>query len=575
MRIKINKKINLELNSNNINLNNIPWVKPSNIQSNKISNNILPSFMTSNIIFNNNRRPRLNNSNINFSMDNIIHSKNESTNKIMLNVNIPNNIFLNNSIIKENYEYNITDKSLLIITVISDITNNFENVKLLFSNLKNEFTRCKLYFLSINNNTDNNTNDLLLKWINDDDNVNGMFYTNDDLTLINNKYLNNNNNKINELKNICLEKAKSTYGNTYNYIMIMDTDVVDINLFNIIIDNFINHHVLNVGLGWCQGYMGVKYHMEEAYDELNIKYNNIPFDPPVAKFSKKYYNEINNLNHNKIHDFCFIGSLNSFYERRIWVIEFAKKYFTNDSIFVNTDNEVNWKLLGNYDYSNKQLGFCPKNQINNQSKNVQYRIVQENLFYFQTMCQSKFILCPGGDAPWTFRFYEVLMCKSIPIVESWHHTYRTKEESVIKYEYILSNDIEKIQKLIHFDRVKQIKIIEEQLQQEETQQEEPQQEEPQQEEPQQEEQLQELSNLTKLDINLHEIITKIIDEIISKIVDNLCNIKQLESENIEIDNSSTVENSENDVEIMENTFYNELIIKNTIIFEKWHLLNIT
>ena len=35
------------------------------------------------------------------------------------------------------------------------------------------------------------------------------------------------------------------------------------------------------------------------------------------------------------------------------------------------------------------------------------------------------------------------MCQSIPIVESWHHTYRTKEEANIKYKYILYNEWEK------------------------------------------------------------------------------------------------------------------------------------
>jgi len=54
----------------------------------------------------------------------------------------------------------------------------------------------------------------------------------------------------------------------------------------------------------------------------------------------------------------------------------------------------------------------------NQSKQVQYRVVKENMYYFEKMCQSKFILCPAGDEPWSFRFYETLMCKSIPIVES-------------------------------------------------------------------------------------------------------------------------------------------------------------
>jgi hypothetical protein len=58
------------------------------------------------------------------------------------------------------------------------------------------------------------------------------------------------------------------------------------------------------------------------------------------------------------------------------------------------------------------------------------------------MCQCKFVLCPAGDAPWSFRFYEVLMCKSIPIVESWHHTYRTREEADFNYKYVLYQDIE-------------------------------------------------------------------------------------------------------------------------------------
>jgi hypothetical protein len=88
------------------------------------------------------------------------------------------------------------------------------------------------------------------------------------------------------------------------------------------------------------------------------------------------------------------------------------------------------------------IGFCPKNAPNNQSKEAQYRVVQENLDYFERMCKSKFVLCPAGDSSWSFRFYEVLMCKSIPIVESWHHTYRTKEESKIQYKYVLYQNIE-------------------------------------------------------------------------------------------------------------------------------------
>ena len=193
-------------------------------------------------------------------------------------------------------------------------------------------------------------------------------------------------------------------------------------------------------LGWCLGYMTLEYHMTEALIEKGINKASCP-SPPVATFSKKYYNELCELNHNKIYDFCFIGSINSNYKARKWVIDFAKKYFTDNSIFINTDNDPNWVLLGSFDYSNKNLGYCPKNEPDNQSKKVQYRVVKDNLEYFENMCKSKYCLCPAGDAPWTFRFYEILMCKSIPIVESWHHTYRTEQEANIPYKYILYQEI--------------------------------------------------------------------------------------------------------------------------------------
>lgn len=209
----------------------------------------------------------------------------------------------------------------------------------------------------------------------------------------------------------------------------------------------------------AQFYMGLKYHMEEAYNELNI----IPTpiccpNPPVALFSHTYHNEINKLLGDKIVDFCFIGSIQSCYHMRKWVIDFATKYFTSNSIFVNTDYTNDWISLGSFDYSSKMLGFCPKNNNDNQSKHVQFRIVEENVFYFQTMKQSKFVLCPAGDADWSFRFYEVLMCKSLPIVELKKHTYRTTEESQFQYEHLLSTDIHDINNIMN-DEIKYNELI--------------------------------------------------------------------------------------------------------------------
>jgi hypothetical protein len=205
-------------------------------------------------------------------------------------------------------------------------------------------------------------------------------------------------------------------------------------------------------LGPWQHYNALYFHMEEAFIEQNLNHQGFTSCPDKAIFSKKYYNDINELNHDKIYDFCFIGSIESNYEARKWVIDFAKKHFTTNSLFINTDNNPNWELLGAFDYSNKNIGYCPKNQPENHTKKVQYRVVKENIDYFEKMCQSKYVLCPAGDSSWSFRFYEVLMCKSIPIVETWHHTYRTAAEAEINYSYILSNNVE--QEIVYDDYIK-------------------------------------------------------------------------------------------------------------------------
>jgi len=201
-----------------------------------------------------------------------------------------------------------------------------------------------------------------------------------------------------------------------------------------------------------KGYMALKYHLEDAYNESNITIpNNIcTTSPPYAIFSYKYYNDIKSLNHVKKYDYCFIGSIKSDLYNRQWIIDFAKQYFTENSIFVNTDYD-DWVSLGSFDLSYKKLGYSPKFDPlgDGQSRRAQFRIVQENLFYFETLCQSKFVLCPAGDSPWSFRFYEVLMCESMPIVKKSDHTWRMENEKEINYKYILSDNVMTYNELLY------------------------------------------------------------------------------------------------------------------------------
>jgi hypothetical protein len=198
---------------------------------------------------------------------------------------------------------------------------------------------------------------------------------------------------------------------------------------------------MNDGLffGLCQGYMGLQYHMEDALIENDVHPDIATSNPPYAIFSHKYYNDIQKLDNTKKHDFCFIGSIKSSPIWREWVIIFAKQFFTCKSVFINTDDDPDWISLGTFDLSNRGIGFSPKTEKDNQSRQSLYRDIDENRFYFETMRQSLYTLCPAGDSAWSFRFYETLMCKSMPIVITWHNIYRTKEESKLKYAYVNMN----------------------------------------------------------------------------------------------------------------------------------------
>jgi hypothetical protein len=36
--------------------------------------------------------------------------------------------------------------------------------------------------------------------------------------------------------------------------------------------------------------------------------------------------------------------------------------------------------------------------------------------YFEQLCSAKYVLCPTGDCPWSYRFFEAIMCFSIPVL---------------------------------------------------------------------------------------------------------------------------------------------------------------
>lgn len=149
----------------------------------------------------------------------------------------------------------------------------------------------------------------------------------------------------------------------------------------------------------------------------------------------------------KIYDFTFMGSIyplkKASMQNRSWIIQYITQHFTNKSylMFTDVDKKIYPKALGVYDHTLTTTGFCP----------YQKPIHNRNYFdtnYYETLAKSKFCLCPGGDALWSMRFYEALMCKCMPIVYAPTKRMkqnklfiRSSEERRVPYHYLYSHDM--------------------------------------------------------------------------------------------------------------------------------------
>lgn len=92
-------------------------------------------------------------------------------------------------------------------------------------------------------------------------------------------------------------------------------------------------------------------------------------------------NYTNSLCKEKVLDYNFIGTITS---KRQWV----NKYSINSVIMQSSYGR---------------------------DKNQKYEIDKD---YYNTISKSKFTIAPTGDCPWSYRFFEAIMCLSIPILEN-------------------------------------------------------------------------------------------------------------------------------------------------------------
>ena len=176
----------------------------------------------------------------------------------------------------------------------------------------------------------------------------------------------------------------------------------------------------------------------ESHEELNIWNNGDSICPSFALYPKRFYKTIAGFDCTKTVDYCFIGGFNidkKTEDNRKWILGFIANNFTESSYLQFTDKNTkkDYVVKGYFDHTLKKTGFVPK----------EHPVEVRNMFdenYFKMMTKSKFTLCPAGDKIWSMRFYEALMCRSIPVVESVNETFRSREESKLDYKYYLTTD---------------------------------------------------------------------------------------------------------------------------------------
>lgn len=157
-----------------------------------------------------------------------------------------------------------------------------------------------------------------------------------------------------------------------------------------------------------------------------------------AILPKSFYSRVESYDQTKKYNFCFVGSFYShgrIIEKRKWIFYFINNFFDKNSYLRFTDSQSvkHHSRLGEFDYTSKTLGYCPR-----ESSFLKKGDFDED--YYRIMCASKFCLCPAGDNHWSMRFYEALMCKTIPIIYNQNEKCRTESECSLDYKYYLVNE---------------------------------------------------------------------------------------------------------------------------------------
>mmetsp|Transcript_29112 Transcript_29112/g.63655 ORF Transcript_29112/g.63655 Transcript_29112/m.63655 type:complete len:303 (-) Transcript_29112:66-974(-) len=143
----------------------------------------------------------------------------------------------------------------------------------------------------------------------------------------------------------------------------------------------------------------------------------------------------------KTHNYNFIGVVADKdprpdrERRRQWILDFAETNITQDDVLVYSGKEI---------VGGKDFPICSTKAVANAVEACPGFDPQ----YYMTMILSNFTLCPGGDAPWSERFYEAILAHSIPVIkdleEDWAVDYSwARFVHFVGYKYVTLEQLSK------------------------------------------------------------------------------------------------------------------------------------
>jgi hypothetical protein len=158
--------------------------------------------------------------------------------------------------------------------------------------------------------------------------------------------------------------------------------------------------------------------------------------PTRLLYPRSWVDAVNAMPGDKAHDYSFMGSLYrpEVYENRKWVLDFAKRRFTDRSYLLLSEAPPEHRRLGSFDHTGDASAVWVPKEVAWGERDF------FNPEFFRVLRQSEFALCPAGDALWSNRFFEAIMCRSIPIVADKDHAGRHDFERAIGYRMYLRED---------------------------------------------------------------------------------------------------------------------------------------